>query len=88
MNYRNKLSVLALFAILSPGITVASVTDTTIVLDQVTAKAVKFGTTTAGAKLYSIDSLTLKLYQSGSLADLLQNQSMVTVKSYGSATAR
>jgi vitamin B12 transporter len=84
MNCRNKLSVLALFAILSTCITKAGISDSIIVLDQVTAKAVKFGGTTAGAKLYSVDSLTLKLYQSGSLADLLRNQSMIALKSYGS----
>jgi vitamin B12 transporter len=82
MNYWNKIVLsLVTIAIAVPSLH-AGISDT-IVLDKVVAKGIKFGTITTGAKFYSIDSLTLKSFQSGSLADLLQQQSLVAVRTHG-----
>ncbi len=61
----------------------ASIGDT-IMLNKVVAKGAKFNCTSVGAKIYAIDSLSSETYKSGSLAELLQQQSLIYVKTYGS----
>jgi iron complex outermembrane receptor protein len=50
----------------------------------VVVRGAKFNCTSVGAKIYAIDSLSSETYKSGSLAELLQQQSLIYVKTYGS----
>jgi len=61
----------------------AEITDTVISLDKVIVRGVKFNEYTSGSKIYSIDSLTLKTFGSGSLADILLTENSIAVRAYG-----
>ncbi len=61
----------------------ANLTDSTIVLEEVVAKGVKFDGFSIGAKVYSFDSIIIQNYSSNSLADLLLQHSQVSLTTYG-----
>lgn len=69
--------------ILSTLLAFADIADTVIPINQVVAKGVKFGHYAIGAKILSIDSAILKNYSMNSLADLLSQNSVVNITSYG-----
>lgn len=82
MNYWKKIVLSAFIVLLAFPAIYGGISDT-IMLDKVIAKGVKFSGHTTGAKFYTVDTLTLKIFQSSSLAELLQQQSLVAVKMLG-----
>ena len=82
MEYRKKLVITAflLYAVL---LVKADISDTLIHIDKVVIRGLKFNDHTTGSKIYSIDTLTLKMFASGSLADILNIENSTAVKSYG-----
>jgi iron complex outermembrane receptor protein len=61
----------------------ADITDTLIYLDKVIVRELKFNEYSPGSKVYSIDTLTLKTFGTGSLADILQLENSISVRTYG-----
>ena len=82
MEYRKKLILVAL-ALLPVLTSKADIADTVINLDKVVIKGLKFNSYSIGTKVYSIDTLALKIFSTGSLADVLQIENSVSVKTYG-----
>ena len=78
MEYRKKLviAVLLLCAVLFAK---ADISDTLIHIDKVVIKGLKFNDHTTGSKIYTIDTLTLKMFASGSLADILNMENSTAV---------
>ena len=82
MEYRKKLVIttLLLCAVLFAK---ADISDTLIHIDKVVIKGLKFSEHAIGSKIYSIDTLTLKMFAAESLADILNMENSTAVKSYG-----
>lgn len=57
--------------------------DTALHLIEVTVKSSRLQNFSAGIKIQKIDSATMEQYRSGTLSDILENETPVFVKSYG-----
>ncbi len=82
MKYRKKLVIVA-FSLCSVLFAKADISDTLIHIDKVVVKGLKFNEHTTGSKIYTIDTLTLKMFATGSLADILNMENSTAVKTYG-----
>src|ERR1035437_9405047 len=79
---------LLLNAIALAGITCSpfysqNISDTTHVLKEVAIKADRLSAFGTGNKIQQMDSALLAIYSGNNLADLLAQQSLVFIKSYG-----
>lgn len=80
MNYKG-LIILILMVAYQP--VKADLGDTIIYIDEVVATGVRFDNYSTGASLTTIDSTLISTYQTATLTDLLNDQSLVSIKSYG-----
>lgn len=79
------IGFIILLLTLTGGFLHAEITDTVIVLKEVEAKGVRFEAFSTGAKVFAFDSIMLSTSKQQSLADLLAQNSLVQVTSYGPA---
>lgn len=78
-----KKGVLVLILAACVKLAMADISDTIIAIEPVVAKGVKFDQLSVGTKSIEVDTFQLKQYRTSSLADLLQQQSVVNITSYG-----
>ncbi|MFT3739834.1 MAG: TonB-dependent receptor [Breznakibacter sp.] len=84
----NILARLFFFAmLLCPGMLLSqkTITDTTIMIDDVEVRASRLKTGYSGGTVLSVDSSVIRTYQTSSLSQLLGDATGVSVRSYGPA---
>lgn len=75
---------LIIVAILQSGLLAyADIGDTVIALEKVVAKGIRFDNYSAGSKIVHVDTLQLALNRMSSVAELLSQQSLVSIPAYG-----
>lgn len=67
----------------NPAIAQTSLSDTTININEVTVTSSRLTNFSAGTKVISIDSLSISQHENQNLADLLSDESLFFIKSYG-----
>ncbi|MBN1117103.1 MAG: TonB-dependent receptor plug domain-containing protein [Bacteroidales bacterium] len=79
-----QLKGILLFIIALAGSSInCQITDSVFVIQEVVAKGPRFGKYTLGANVSPIDSSILQLYQTNSVAEILNFQSLVAIHTYG-----